>query len=68
MAARFGPQPTCRLAAKAQQSCRRARRPENNRQTYSREEFMRFQLMTLKLVTMLGVVLGVAAARAAPFM
>ncbi|MGB6650575.1 MAG: YncE family protein [Xanthobacteraceae bacterium] len=29
---------------------------------------MRFQLMTLKLVTMLGVVLGVAAARAAPFM
>jgi DNA-binding beta-propeller fold protein YncE len=29
---------------------------------------MRFQLMTLKLVTMLGVVLGVTAARAAPFM
>ncbi len=29
---------------------------------------MRFQLKTLKLVTMLGVVLGVTAARAAPFM
>jgi DNA-binding beta-propeller fold protein YncE len=29
---------------------------------------MRFQLMTLKLVTMIGVVLGVTAARAAPFM
>jgi DNA-binding beta-propeller fold protein YncE len=29
---------------------------------------MRFQLMTLKLVTMLGVALGVTAARAAPFM
>ena len=29
---------------------------------------MRFQLMTLKLATMIGVVLGVAAARAAPFM
>jgi DNA-binding beta-propeller fold protein YncE len=29
---------------------------------------MRFQLMTLKLVTMVGVVLGVTAARAAPFL
>jgi hypothetical protein len=29
---------------------------------------MRFQLMTLKLVTMIGVVLGVTAARAAPFL
>ncbi len=29
---------------------------------------MRFQLTTLKLVTILGVVLGVTAARAAPFM
>lgn len=29
---------------------------------------MRFQLMTLKLVTLIGVVLGVSAARAAPFM
>jgi DNA-binding beta-propeller fold protein YncE len=37
------------------------------RQT-SREEFMRIQLATLKLVTAIGVVLGVTAARAAPFM
>ena len=29
---------------------------------------MRFQLMTLKLVTMIGVALGVTAARAAPFL
>jgi DNA-binding beta-propeller fold protein YncE len=29
---------------------------------------MRFQLMTLKLATMIGVVLGVTAARAAPFL
>jgi hypothetical protein len=29
---------------------------------------MRFQLMTLKLAAVIGVVLGVTAARAAPFM
>ena len=29
---------------------------------------MRYRLMTLKLVTMIGVALGVTAARAAPFM
>ncbi|MGA8951998.1 MAG: YncE family protein, partial [Xanthobacteraceae bacterium] len=35
---------------------------------HSREEFMRFQLTTLRLATVVGVVLGVTVARAAPFM
>ena len=60
----IGPQPPCSAAVKTQQ----LRTGPKHRNETSWEDAMRFQLMTLKLVAIIGFALAVTAARAAPFM
>src|SRR5271170_793882 len=57
--------PPCRAAAKAQLS--RIRTVRSGAE-HKGEDCMRFQLKTLSIATAIGVVLGLTAARAAPFM